>query len=526
MLGLKLFFGDKHSERVFIRVDASSTIGIGHLMRCLTLANHLAETSFEVTFILSSHSAQSVHLIEKNGFEFFIIECDVVDLIMSGNELLPWNWQDDATRTSRIIRQAVRDQNVLLIVDHYQLDAKWEHALRPLVSKLVIIDDLANREHDCDILIDSNSVLATRYTGLVPAHCHQLLGQTYAMIRADVTHLRKDEFEIREEIKTIIVFMGGGDFNNSTLVVVDMLKSLVSTGVYIQIVVGRLNPHLSLLRQAVGGLKQFEIVIEPDNYHLLLALSDVAIGAGGVAVSERCCIGVPSLIITIADNQIIGVKELSTLGAVLQAGDIRDAGFATTFEQCFRLIQNKQKRHELSVFARNVFDGLGARRVVARIERDTRSVHLRQAIFADVELLFEWRNHPLVRQVPGQSQPLGFDDHRTWLSTTLSCQKSMVLIVMLGDRPVGTVRHHIEGDVSEVSVIVDPLYRGLGLATYALVASETSILDRWAGLKEIKATVANNNLASRHVFGQIHYNVRNDRDGWVYMYKCLRGTTQ
>ncbi|NBQ40430.1 MAG: UDP-2,4-diacetamido-2,4,6-trideoxy-beta-L-altropyranose hydrolase, partial [Alphaproteobacteria bacterium] len=219
MLGLKLFFGDKHSERVFIRVDASSTIGIGHLMRCLTLANHLAETSFEVTFILSSHSAQSVHLIEKNGFEFFIIECDAVDLIMSGNELLPWNWQDDATRTSRIIRQAVRDQNVLLIVDHYQLDAKWEHALRPLVSKLVIIDDLANREHDCDILIDSNSVLATRYTGLVPAHCHQLLGQTYAMIRADVTHLRKDEFEIREEIKTIIVFMGGGDFNNSTLVV-------------------------------------------------------------------------------------------------------------------------------------------------------------------------------------------------------------------------------------------------------------------------------------------------------------------
>ncbi|XSC48122.1 UDP-2,4-diacetamido-2,4,6-trideoxy-beta-L-altropyranose hydrolase [Bradyrhizobium sp. RDT10] len=222
----------KAVQRVVIRVDASTEMGMGHLMRCLSLARALADDGATVLFLLRSHAARLTRLIEGEGHTVQLLpdpDRRPEDVAASGSAYahwLPTTWEEDAEQTLEAIDQIGPID--WLIVDHYSLDARWERMLRKRVPRILAIDDLADRDHDCDILLDQNLVLEmdARYRGLLPATCKPLLGPHYALLRPEFAEQRKSLNGRSGEVGRILVCFGGSDPGNETAKALSTVKRL------------------------------------------------------------------------------------------------------------------------------------------------------------------------------------------------------------------------------------------------------------------------------------------------------------
>ncbi len=206
---------------VVFRTDASHTIGTGHTIRCLTLAKALRESGAQILFICREHEGDLCNHIEEQGFAVHHLSSPREDFI---SEYAPahaaWlgaTWQEDADATVAAIT-SLQIKPDWLIVDHYGIDQRWEDVLRPLVDRIMVIDDLADRHHDCDLLLDQNLILdmESRYGDLVPDDCTLLLGPDYALLQPIYAELH-DRIPPREgSIRRILISFGGADSNNLT----------------------------------------------------------------------------------------------------------------------------------------------------------------------------------------------------------------------------------------------------------------------------------------------------------------------
>ncbi|HPZ14727.1 MAG TPA: UDP-2,4-diacetamido-2,4,6-trideoxy-beta-L-altropyranose hydrolase, partial [Bacillota bacterium] len=206
---------------IVIRTDASPAIGTGHVMRCLTLANALARKGVGVSFICREHEGNLCDLIEEQGFTVHRLPAPEssfeADATPAHAAWLGAAWQEDARQTGAVIR-TLGIKPTWLVVDHYGLDYRWEEALRPLVGRIFVIDDLADRAHDCDLLLDQNlfADMQTRYAGKVPADCRLLLGPEYALLQPIYAELH-DRIPPREgPVRRILISFGGADRDNLT----------------------------------------------------------------------------------------------------------------------------------------------------------------------------------------------------------------------------------------------------------------------------------------------------------------------
>ena len=209
----------------FIRVDASTLIGTGHVMRCLTLADGLKNAGHHVSFICRDYPGNLIHFIEQKGFDVKILTFGDQQAYAQqaySDDYSKWLWvsqHQDAIETISSIQDIDID---FLIIDHYGLDITWEKTLRPYVQKIMIIDDLASRQHDCDILLDQNFYLdfEHRYDDLVPKKCKKLLGPQYTLIRPEFLEVREKRKAIGKfkahAIKNVLIYMGGSDPKNVT----------------------------------------------------------------------------------------------------------------------------------------------------------------------------------------------------------------------------------------------------------------------------------------------------------------------
>jgi UDP-2,4-diacetamido-2,4,6-trideoxy-beta-L-altropyranose hydrolase len=341
--------------KVAIRADASIQIGTGHVMRCLTLAEELRRRGSEVLFICRRHAGNLCGLISEKGFR---VEClpgqnEALDETPAGpasrahrveGENLPahaeWlgaDWRLDAEQTA----EAIRGLGVVdwLIVDHYALDARWESAMRAAAHRIMVIDDLADRAHDCDLLLDQNyyKIMADRYEELVPMSCRQLLGPRYALLRqefiASRSCLRKRDGKVRH----LLVFFGGVDRQNMTRVALDALALIDIPEIYIDVVVGSTNPHLASLEERFAGDPHLVLHVQVEDMARFMASADLAIGGVGSTAWERCYLELPSLVVSMAANQTPAAEDLAALGAVRYLGsshDIDAARLAHALEEC------------------------------------------------------------------------------------------------------------------------------------------------------------------------------------------------
>ncbi|NPA72026.1 MAG: UDP-2,4-diacetamido-2,4,6-trideoxy-beta-L-altropyranose hydrolase [Gammaproteobacteria bacterium] len=363
-------------SKVVIRVDASIKIGIGHVMRCLTLAEALKSNGAEVSFICRAHKGHLIEQIEQKGFFVFRLLLNPSTELLNNGEVTDSNvattdltyaaWlgatqQEDAFECQVFLKEYAPRW---LIVDHYAIDRIWQSALTKSNQKLMVIDDLANRKHLCDVLLDQTYGRAVQdYQSLVPKACHSLLGAEYALLAPSFSQWRAFSLQHRDapSFKQLLITMGGVDQSNVTGQILDFLNTLsLPNTLQITVVLGATAPHLTQVqRQAKTMRYQTQVLVSVDNMAEIMANSDFAIGAAGATTWERCSLGLPSMVMMLANNQQQIMKVLSEQKIALVFD--KDA-LPKALSDLVHLSKNQLK--QLSLNASNVLDGLGCERVV------------------------------------------------------------------------------------------------------------------------------------------------------------------
>jgi UDP-2,4-diacetamido-2,4,6-trideoxy-beta-L-altropyranose hydrolase len=369
--------------RIAFRVDASIEIGTGHVMRCLTLAAALRERGANCVFLCRPHEGNLLDFIAEQGFRALALpqlEATREDAQNDDPSHAAWlgaNWAEDARDSLSALANHTGGAAVdWLVVDHYALDARWEKALRPACKRLMVIDDLADRPHDCDLLLDQSlGREAADYAGLLSPAATTLLGPRYALLRPEFALLRGKSLARRAEpkLERLLVTLGGVDKDNVTTRVLDALDaSTLPETVRVTVVMGPRAPWLDAVRSRAARMRHpTEVLVGVRDMARLMAQSDLAIGAGGSTTWERCALGVPSILLVAAENQKDIAKYMHQSGAAVSVGDFRDAGckdrIAFEVEQ---IVASVARLGKMSRDAAEISDGNGLERVAtALLER-------------------------------------------------------------------------------------------------------------------------------------------------------------
>ena len=314
-----------------VRADGSVHIGTGHVSRCLTLARQADTLGVRVEFICRDLPGGLAPQIEAAGFHVHLL--DVRE-------------SEDASSTLAI---AATGTVQWLVVDHYGLDACWERRLRPAVGKILVIDDLADRAHDCDVLLDQNywPNAQKRYAGLVPARCLQLLGPRYLLLREEFMQARARLSRTYGSVSRVLVNFGGADEPNATCLALDALIALGRNDLHIDIVIGASNPHREEVAARQATLAKAQMHVQASNMAELVAAADMAIGACGSSTWERCFLGLPTIAMVLADNQRLAAEQLAREGVLVNMGAARDVTPAALRDGIAALIGAPRHRAEL-----------------------------------------------------------------------------------------------------------------------------------------------------------------------------------
>ncbi|CAG0944123.1 hypothetical protein ANRL1_01597, partial [Anaerolineae bacterium] len=387
--------------KVVFRVDASAQMGIGHFMRCLTLAEALRERGAQIRFVCREHTGNLIALLQQKAMPVTMLSAPAINDKASGEDYAAWLGVTQAEDAEQTILALDGDKPDCLVVDHYGLDVEWEQRLRPHVSKLMVIDDLANRCHNCDVLLDQNYSAEgeQRYAGLVPDTCKLLVGPRYALLRPEYAAYRRALRARDGKVRRVLVFFGGTDQQNLTGTALEALSHPESRHLEVDVVVGANNPHRDGIEQQV--LRRPRTTLHGSRPHLadLMAQADLALGAGGATTWERMCLGLPSIVISIAENQRPASAALAEAELIYYAGhfsDIKTDGLTQLIKQQSHATE---KLVELSTQNQLQVDGLGTLRLVeALYPSDINEIRLRPACKEDVILYYNWVNDPQVRK--------------------------------------------------------------------------------------------------------------------------------
>jgi len=491
------------AQNITFRVDASSQIGTGHFMRCLTLADALKQRGAQIRFV-SRHLPEHLRgMLAANGHEFAMLDSAKNDAALDELAHARWLGVSQAQDAMDSI-QALSDRTWdWLIVDHYALDCRWESKLRQSVKHILVIDDIADRQHDCDILLDQNlyADMKTRYIGKVSAHCQLLLGPRYAMLRDEFRKLHEQVKPRTGPVKRVLVFFGGVDADNFTGRAIEALSEIDLADIYVDVVIGAQHPCHEQIKTACIQ-HGFIYHIQTDKMAELMVAADLAIGAGGITTWERCCLGLPTMIFCAADNQQKQVADAAQEG-LLYFPEIQDDLKPTIQRHARALIENGHLRHFISLNSMQAVDGRGLLRVVASMAYA--GIEIRLATSDDSEKLFNWRNHLSIREVSRNTNAIAWQDHQKWFTSVLSNSKKWLLIGEKAGVPIGVVRFDAKNDEAEISIYLTPEKASSGLGLDLLHSAEHWLVDKHPETRIIRAQVLGENDRSMKFFIKAGY---------------------
>lgn len=295
---------------IAIRADASEQLGSGHVMRCLTLADDLRDKGANVLFVCAKLPGNMAEVIVRRGYKVCLLSYLNQDQKLEGKdhvEVIQGHWQQDAYESCKVIQEkpgVLANQLDWVIVDHYGLDYKWHKEIRKCTKKIMVIDDLANRKYDCDLLLDQNLEDESRYAGLVPANCKLLLGPKYALLRPEFRKASKNAPVRDGQVKRVMVFFGGADHTNETSKALEAIELLDRPDITFDVVVGAPNPHKDEVKSICEKMPNVKYHCQVDNMAEIMVKADLFLGAGGSTTWERCSVGLPAITIAVAMNQL------------------------------------------------------------------------------------------------------------------------------------------------------------------------------------------------------------------------------
>lgn len=346
-------------KQAIFRCDASPGIGGGHVFRCLTLADFFHERGWSCTFLCSPETPETVSALKHSVYK-----------IITADELCP----DPSLLAAEEI------QANLVVFDHYGLDRCYEELWREYAECLFVLDDLADRPHDCDLLLDQTYGRdATDYKARVPENCKVLAGVEYALLRAQFSDVREKVLFDREKrkgrLEHLLVSMGSTNIHNITGTVLDALRVWSDSRLSIDVVMGTKSTALDDIRAIVRemndeGIHTVNLLTDVSDMAALMAKADLAIGAGGTTSWERCCLGLPTVMVEIADNQALIADKLHSAGAVINLGWYKDVTVNAIQKILSRLAVNSHEMVKLSNEASRLCDGLGVIRVFDAVQEN------------------------------------------------------------------------------------------------------------------------------------------------------------
>jgi UDP-2,4-diacetamido-2,4,6-trideoxy-beta-L-altropyranose hydrolase len=338
--------------QIVIRADASATIGTGHVMRCLTLAGALRILGADVRFVTNRGPGNLFAQIEQSGFLAYTVDC-VSDELGDPNALIELACRE-------------RLQPDWIVIDHYGADTNYETALRRVVRRIMVIDDLANRKHDCDVLLDVNfhkDALA-RYRGLVSSVATVLAGPEYALIRPEFVESRSQVSARKGPVRHVVISFGGADPVGMSIRSMDAIRHL-RPDVRVTVVIGAACELRDEIRAKAIELNI--VVAEGVSISRLFASADLGIGAPGGTTWERFCVGLPSVLIAIADNQFSVGTAVGDAKYAIYAGPAEDVTDGALERNLRNILDDEELRHGLSLRSMQLVDGKGANRVAETI---------------------------------------------------------------------------------------------------------------------------------------------------------------
>ena len=500
---------------VLIRCDASLSIGSGHVMRCRNLARQLHRLGAVVTFLCRRQAGDLIDLLEQ---EFAVLP--LPELIPSDSEDLTdralyraWlgcSQAQDAADCLHALRSASFGNPDWLVVDHYGLDASWESLfleaqLGEASPKLLVIDDLADRPHKADLLLDQNffgELTEHRYNDLVPQHCCKLLGPHYALLGSEYAQLHP-LVPNRKELQRVLVFFGGVDPTNLTARSLEALMHPALAHLAVDVVIGRQSLHWDTVAHLVAQ-RPFTTLHGPlPSLAGLIARADLAIGAAGATTWERACLKLPSLVVSIASNQDHISKALNRRGLLRLLGD---SATVTAEQICAALMSLLGDFRPLEAGG-DLTDGCGVKRLALAMLGPQSLIRLQRAEACDEALLLRWANDPQVRASSFSPAPIASLDHHKWFCQGLADPNRLLLIATANDCPIGQIRFDRQPPSTEVGctevtvdISIDRCARGFGLSSDLVRLGLQAMERNWGSDIEAVADVLKTNPASNACF--------------------------
>ncbi|OOF45499.1 UDP-2,4-diacetamido-2,4,6-trideoxy-beta-L-altropyranose hydrolase [Rodentibacter trehalosifermentans] len=360
---------------IVFRADSSINIGSGHIMRCLTLADLLASRGHQCYFICRKHQGNLIDVIQAKGYTVFCLTLSNQTIAENSvGKLYHSDWL--GTTQEEDVKESIeqlQQNNVIpdwIVVDHYALDEDWEIQLNQTYpnTSILVIDDLADRKHQCDLLLDQNlDADASKYFHQVnPIRTQALLGVGYALLRPEFAKYRNFSLKRREEplLKEILINLGGIDKDNLTSrILFELTKANLANDVHITVVMGKTAPHIESVKKLANAYStlNIDVVVNATDMAERMANADLAIGAAGSASWERCCLGLPTLLLVLAENQkkVAKILDSSNIAEVVEVNQI--AKKIENLTAC--------RLKEMSYNAKKLIDGNGALRVVSKMEQ-------------------------------------------------------------------------------------------------------------------------------------------------------------
>ena len=487
--------------RSVFRVDASLQIGTGHVVRCLTLAECLKDSGVDVSFICRKLQGNLIQNITEKGFQVF--ELEVLDNQNSNDKLLHSAWlgstqQIDIQHSKLILEELKPD---CLIVDHYALDYEWESAIRQFCKTVLVIDDLANRKHDCDYLLDQTFGREIKhYADLVPQACEVFVGAYYSLLRPEFADWRVHSLERRQNLqfKTLLINMGGVDAENRTGDILDQLMHCnLPNNLEITVVLGLHCPNLDSVKAKAKCLACEVIVkVNVDNMAEIMANSDVAIGAAGTTSWERCCLGLPTIQFVAAKNQKFLAENLAKENAAVTL---------EKYEKLRSVLDDSAGwMRSVSLAAAKITDGGGAVKIAEKIV----SIGIKVKGYGEIDVIdyanlnssdrnyvLSMRNDDKVKKWMYTQHDISLQEHDAFLSSLIGDKKRLYLLVKFESEIIGSINFSevsLNNSVS-LGIFTNPFVRIKG-AGRILESTATEYAYSIWGVEKIKLEVFSDNL--------------------------------
>lgn len=435
---------------IVFRADASLDIGTGHVMRCLTLADELRCRGAVCSFICRDLPGHLAEAIRSRRYDVTLLLSPAVGQSMADTAGPPhaaWlgvPWSLDMEQT----RHALSGKTVdWLVVDHYALDARWQAGLRSDCRRLMVIDDLADRSHLCDLLLDQNlGRVDGHYEPLVPSICRMLIGPRCALLRPEFAACRQGSLRRRRvpELQQLLVSLGGVDKFNITARVLEALAGKLSPECRIKVVLGAGAPWVEQVRRQAQSMTGVEVLVGVTDMAGLMVESDLAIGAAGTTAWERCCLGLPTITLVLAANQRQGASALAAAGAIRLCDESAD--LSEEIREALAEMSSPEARAKMALACSSITDGSGAGLIAeAMLPGSVPGCRIRPMVDADLVQVLSWRNHPDIRRFMLTQHQISLEEHRRWFAKASRDPLRTLLIVEEGDTPLGFV--HFNGVV-------------------------------------------------------------------------------